>query len=550
MRSRTKIPKLVWFWIILAFILPVPIENAVGEEAQQIIWIIHLIPAMILSYYWGIWGGLLTAIISPFLHFLWMWIEPLLTGTPNSQHNYTSILAATLLQIAISVGIGLLSSTLKKKQNEILHLMYEDPLTGMWNRRYFQKALEDTIRHGNTDAALFYLDLDRFKIVNDTYGHRTGDRMLKEVASRLIRSLEGIEAIVSRLDGDEFTIILPLVRNQGMASDTANRILHTLSEPFHFQHREIHISASIGIALYPKNTFDPETLCRYADIAMYEAKKNRNTCQFFSEQLNRVILEKANMETGLRKSLGNGELQLYYQPKFHLNEMRMVGAEALLRWHSTELGVIPPSEFIPVAEETGLIHVLGEWALRTVCEQNQRWIDEGHPPLRISVNVSVKQLQTEDIVKRVAEALSISRLSAQWLELELTESVFMDGNPVIVQQIQQLREMGVTISIDDFGAGYSSLAYLKSLPADLIKIDKSFILCMLQQEEGTAIVQTIINLGHLLKKRVLAEGIEDEDQLIELRRLGCDDGQGFYLSKPLSSEEFAHMLSPHLMNAK
>ncbi|WP_442598827.1 EAL domain-containing protein [Neobacillus sp. D3-1R] len=426
-----------------------------------------------------------------------------------------------------------------KAEDTINHMAYHDPLTGLPNRRLFKKRFEHTLEEiagKRIEASLLFLDLDRFKVINDSLGHSIGDLLLQKVANRLKYSLRRKD-FIGRQGGDEFLILL----EESTKEETefvAKRILKALSRPFRLKGHEVVITPSIGISLFPTHGHDPETLIRNADIAMYDAKRQgKNTYQFYQLTQEKVLNDQLVLEQNLRKSLERDEFVLHYQPQVDLVTNQICGVEALIRWNHPELGSIPPNRFIPVAEETGLIVPIGEWVIKTACEQNVIWQNNGWPSLVISVNLSIRQFFQANLISMVCRILEETGLDPQYLELEITESMTMNVE-MAIGIIQELKQLGVKVAIDDFGTGYSSLNYLKRLTIDRLKIDQSFVQDIAKDSNDRDIVTTIITMGHNLKMKVIAEGVETEEQLQFLRTHGCDEVQGYLFSKPLSAEDF------------
>jgi diguanylate cyclase (GGDEF)-like protein len=384
--------------------------------------------------------------------------------------------------------------------------------------------------------ALLFLDLDRFKDINDTLGHTCGDQLLTAVADRLREGLRPSE-FLARLGGDEFVFLVTGLRDKRSAGSFAHSILELLNTPFEVDDKELFISTSIGIALSPDDGDDGDTLLTHADMALYAAKEQgRNAFSYFSEELNREARERRHLEGSLHRALSNGEFHLEYQPQIELRSGRIFSFEALLRWQHPDEGLIPPQRFIPVAEETGLIRRLGEWVLQTACLQCRQWQQPGLPPVRVAVNVSGHQFNQPGFIDMVDRVLEETGLDPELLELELTESSLMAGAQESIMTLIDLKVRGMHLAIDDFGTGYSSLSYLKHFPIDRLKIDRSFVRDIVRDLDDRAIVEAIIAMAHSLGLRVLAEGVEHEDELELLRERGCDEVQGFYFAQPLPPE--------------
>ncbi|HKJ65321.1 MAG TPA: EAL domain-containing protein [Desulfopila sp.] len=421
-----------------------------------------------------------------------------------------------------------------------------DELTGLPNRDLFHDRLKQTIVKANRDGgmgALMFLDLDRFKEVNDTMGHSRGDLLLSAVARRLLDSVRKSET-VARLGGDEFVILLTDVKNDQDAVTVANKIRKNMSEPFDVDGHEVFSSTSIGIVLYPRHGNDSHTLLRNADLAMYSAKaRGRNAFAFFNEEMNQKAQERRSMESCLRSALIEKEFFLVYQPQIERSTGKMVGAEALLRWHHPQKGLIPPDQFIPIAEESGLIGPIGEWVLRNARTQAQLWQQAGKPPLRVAVNISGHQFLKPDIVDTIEGILAETGLNPSLLDLELTESILMEVADSMIEPLIDLKMRGVQLSIDDFGTGYSSLSYLKHFPINRIKIDRSFVRDITNVRDNAVIVEAIIAMARSLSLTVVGEGVETEEELDYLAALGCDEIQGYYFSKPVAPEDLFQSLS-------
>jgi diguanylate cyclase (GGDEF)-like protein len=387
-----------------------------------------------------------------------------------------------------------------------------------------------------------FLDLDRFKLINDTMGHNLGDRLLYHVAERIRRSLREGDTI-ARQGGDEFLVLLPEITDDLEVVSVSERILGVFAKPIILDGNEIYISTSIGISLYPSDGTDIDTLVKQADTAMYYAKeKGRNNCQFFTCGLNIKANARLLTENSLRKALVRGEFIVLYQPQVDFESGSIVGLEALIRWNSIELGMVTPSTFIPIAEETGLIVPIGEWVLRTACTQNMTWQEHGFPPLRIAVNISARQFKEPNFIKLVAKVLQETGLDPQWLELEITESIAMENGVTSLEMLNGFKKLGVRISIDDFGTGFSSLNYLRRMPIDTLKIDQCFIEDISSGENGEEVVTAIIQLAKNLHLKVIAEGVETDTQWSFLKEKLCDEMQGYLFSKPVPSQEIERLL--------
>jgi diguanylate cyclase (GGDEF)-like protein len=431
--------------------------------------------------------------------------------------------------------------TIRKNRNLMLkyrELAYEDSLTGLSNRSCFKVDLEKAIEKAeiqHTQISILLLDLDRFKMINDTLGHLVGDQLLKETALRLQYALNS-HCSIYRLGGDEFVVLLEEASGE-KAENVAREIIEVFQHTFTINHQEINITPSVGISSYPESGIDSDALFKAADAAMYLAKgKGRNNYQFYNSELNEVLTRKLLIENELRKAISRNEFELYYQPKFHLQSRRLIGMEALLRWNSKKIGPVSPAEFIPVAEDTGLIVSIGEWVLKNACIQNKKWQQRGYEALCLSVNVSVQQFKHSNIVNSVENVLKETGLNPNYLELEITESI-MQNVEESKKVMTGLRGLGLKISLDDFGTGYSSLHILKNLPINTLKIDKSFI-SDIKVDNDQSMVKGIIDIASNLDLEIVAEGIEQEYQLEVLAAYDCHYGQGYLFSKPVPVSEF------------
>ena len=438
-----------------------------------------------------------------------------------------------------------LQSALLTAQEELEDQATHDFLTGLPNRLLFSDRLTQRLAESQRNKgmlSIMFLDLDRFKLINDGLGHNVGDLLLKQVAERLTSSLRGVDT-VARMGGDEFTIILPSMSDPADASTIADRVISSFSKPFQINEHQLHVTTSIGISVFPTDGADVETLVRSADSAMYRAKEHGgNRYQFCTDNLADMPGAKMKLENGLRGALLHDELLLHYQPRVNCMTGAMLGAEALIRWQHPDLGMVFPDQFIPLAEETSLIMSIDEWVLRTACAQNKAWQDEGLAPMEISVNISARQLQHGDLAATVKSALEDSGLEPRYLWLELTESALMRNPARSGEILREIRDMGVRISLDDFGTGHSSLSYLKDLPTDSIKIDQSFVKNITQNADNAAIAGAVIAMAHSLNLKVVAEGIETLEQLDFLRSLNCDEMQGYFISRPVARDSFAQLL--------
>ncbi|MDO8606795.1 MAG: EAL domain-containing protein [Phaeospirillum sp.] len=435
---------------------------------------------------------------------------------------------------------------LRRKDEQIRYQAYHDALTGLPNRALLDDRLEhaiDVARRHSAQVAVLFLDLDRFKVVNDSLGHQEGDKLLQNTALRILDSVRKSDT-VGRLGGDEFIVILGDFEDTTEVAQVADKILAAIGAPFELAGRILHSSASIGIAVFPQDGDDGPALMKNADIAMYQSKAaGRGTFRFFDPSMNRHALQRLEMEASLRRAIEDSEFLLFYQPKIHVPTGTLNGAEALIRWRQPGGELVSPADFIPVAEETGLIIPIGYWVLEETCRQIRAWREAGYPDITVSVNLSLRQFRDASLVERIEAILTKFGIPGEAIEAELTESAVMEDPVTAIVTLQRLQALGIKISVDDFGTGYSSLAYLKRLPISTIKIDRSFIADLGIDAEDAAIVQTIVGLARTLRLDVVAEGVETEAQLAFLAELGCDVVQGFYYSQPKPADEFAPWLA-------
>jgi len=430
-------------------------------------------------------------------------------------------------------------------EERVRHLAHFDELTGLPNRTLFNQRLSHALaraRRAEQSLAVLFIDLDRFKNINDTLGHDAGDRVLKEVAQRLSGCLREVDT-VSRLGGDEFVVLIEAASRPADIAEVAQKILAAMARPVVLDAQEFHLTASIGISTSPGDSDDLQGLMKNADIAMYRAKEQgKNNFQFYSAQINVHTLERVALESDLRHALERDEFVLHYQPKVDIGSNRIVGMEALLRWQQPGKPLVPPNQFIPLAEETGLIVPIGEWVLRHACRRNKAWQEQGLPFLRIAVNLSPRQFAHANLLQEVAHALQETQLDPTWLELEITESMVMRDPERAVLLLHELKAMGIHLSLDDFGTGYSSLSYLKRFPLDSVKIDRSFIQDLPRDSDDAGITQAIIAMAHSLRLAAIAEGVETAEQLEFLRSNGCDEMQGYLFCRPLPEDQLLPML--------
>ena len=448
-------------------------------------------------------------------------------------------------------------SQLRKAEEEIRLLAFYDSLTGLSNRALFLDRLEKNIalaKRSKRKFALLFLDLDQFKRVNDTMGHLTGDLLLKQVAARLkgnVRSSDTAaiighlpsETAIARLGGDEFAVLLNDIEKPDIAAKVGARIREEVSGSYHLGEHEVSLTTSIGISVFPEDGTDPGVLLKNAESAMYHAKdRGRNRYQFYKATLNREVMERFAIEKDLKKALIENELMLYYQPQIELVSRRIVGAEALIRWHHPLKGLIPPDRFIPIAEESGLIIDINRWVIQNACRQKNIWQLAGIDPVNIAVNLSGYKLSSQDIIRTIRQALEGLPNTRHGLEIEITENVLMQDTKETISTLEGLKDLKLRIALDDFGTGYSSLSYLTSFPVDTIKIDRSFVMGCTTEPKNLIIIKAIIAMGHSMDKRIVAEGIETDAQFELMRELGCDEGQGYLFKHPVPAEDFEALL--------
>ena len=438
------------------------------------------------------------------------------------------------------IGVATDITERKRAEKRLVQLANYDSLTGLPNRTLFRDRLAHAVAQANRKnrlVALLFLDLDRFKMINDSLGHLAGDKLLQAVSGRLLANARE-EDTVARLGGDEFTVILEDITNTEDATIVARKILEVMGKPFYLDGHEVFVTTSIGIAIFPLDGQGLDGLLKNADTAMYRAKEQgRNNYQFYTADMNAKAVEHLIMESSLRHALDRDEFVLHFQPQIDLHSREITGMEVLLRWNHPELGLLYPNQFMLLAEETGLIISIGEWVLNKACAQAALWQSQGLPPMRIAVNLSALQFRENNLVATVADALDLAGLDPQHLELEITESFLMDNVDSAIAKLRALSNLGVHLAIDDFGTGYSSLSYLKKFPLNTLKIDQSFVRDISTDPDDAAIAEAIIALAQTLNLRVMAEGVETEEQINFLRTRGCDQAQGFLISHPVPAQD-------------
>lgn len=449
--------------------------------------------------------------------------------------------------------------------DQIRYLANFDGLTGLTNRQQFNARLTETMQHARSSrnlVAVIIVDVDRFKLINDSLGHSAGDQILQVVAERVNQQVRNSDCVgrldgddpdveIARVGGDEFSLMLPRIVHPTDAGRVAQRILETLREPIDVDGQSLTLTASIGISIYPIDGETTETLIANADRAMSHAKsQGGNSFQYYTESLNATSTRRLVLESKLRNAVEQNRLHLVYQPKVDLRSGRVIGMEALLRWVEPDLGFVPPDEFIPLAEEIGCISKIGRWVLLDACRQNKEWQDRGLNSVPVSVNVSSRQFSDTDLLEVVTEVLEETGLEPQWLELEITESAMLEDEVTTTQTLKLIRERGIRVSLDDFGTGFSSLSYLRRLSLDTLKIDRSFVMDLPDDDDAKGIFEAIIVMAHVLGLVVIAEGVETEEQRDFLHSIDCDEIQGYLISKPVPPDEFAHFLESDAQGSK
>jgi diguanylate cyclase (GGDEF)-like protein len=482
-------------------------------------------------------------------------VTELVTHLEATQRQIVTVvlLALSLLYLFLFLIVKRADNIIKTQEKErraneaeVRYQAYHDSLTGLPNRASFAERMQEALRRAKRArhlVGLLFLDLDRFKVINDSLGHSVGDGLLQLTAKRLQAHVRESD-MAFRMGGDEFTVILENLRAPEDAALVAKRIIESMSQPVTLHEHGLTATISIGMAIGPRDATDAETLVKHADAAMYRAKQaGRNRYEFYTEDLNSKAIERFTLESGLRRALEEGEFMLYYQPKVSVTSGEIVGKEALIRWKHPELGILTPDKFLPVLEDTGLIIPVGEWVLRTACQQTKDWHNAGFRLVPVSVNISSRQFRTGSLLNTIRRVLSETGLEPGYLELELTERLLTDNAEEAIGVLNELKQMGVLISIDDFGTGYSSLNYLRRFPIDILKIDKSFVRDMVTHEKDAAIASAIISLARNLNLGLIAEGVEELNQVEFLQSRGCNEVQGYLFSRPLPPEEFRHLLS-------
>jgi diguanylate cyclase (GGDEF)-like protein len=447
---------------------------------------------------------------------------------------------------------GELETLLRQRTAEVNRLAYYDAVTELPNRALFEDRLAQAVaiaRRAQQMVGILFVSLDQLKKVNDTLGHHSGDRLLREFSERLKNCVSERDT-VARLGGDEFALLLAEIGGTQHVVEIIGSMRQVLKPPFDLGVQELFATASVGVSLFPFDSDDSQTLLKNAGAALYRAKKSGgNNCQFYTVDMHTMAAKRLALETSLRHSIENEEFVVHYQPQVEIDSLQITGVEALVRWRHPHLGLLPPAQFVPLAEDTGLIGSIGECVLRTACLQGRSWQDKGFSPMRMAVNISARQFQQQDIAQMVVRILEQTGMAPEYLDLELTESSIMSDADFAIKVLSGLKGMGVKISIDDFGTGFSSLSYLKRLPIDCLKIDQSFVRDATTDPDDAALVMAIITLAHNLRLTVVAEGVETEEQLGLLRLLRCDELQGYLFSKPLPAEALEELLTAGLRSA-
>jgi diguanylate cyclase (GGDEF)-like protein/PAS domain S-box-containing protein len=436
----------------------------------------------------------------------------------------------------------------KAMEERLNYLAYHDDLTGLPNRTLLSdrfNQLTSQSKRRSKQIALLMLDLNRFKLINDSLGHETGDRVLVEIGKRLLH-MARMGDTIARYGGDEFVVLLPDIESINAVTEIARRINFTISTPLEIDERILHVSCSVGVAIWPNDGEKLDNLLSNADAAMYQAKtRSGEKLQFFTEELNNQVQHRMNMESDLREAINHGELELYYQPQLNLANNTITGMEALLRWHHPKHGMVPPDHFIHLAEETGLILPIGEWVLSQACNQLKQYHEMGFSDLMVAVNVSVRQLEGQNMTLFIKQILNQTGINPACLEIEITESVMMEDPERMIESLRELKQLGIRLALDDFGTGHSSLSYLQRFPFDKLKIDRAFIRHIIESPDDAAIAMTIGAMAKSLKLEVIAEGVETEEQMEFLKKCGCNEIQGYLISRPVPASQFARLLSKY-----
>lgn len=454
-----------------------------------------------------------------------------------------NFVVAALFLIIVTITLILLRT--KIENVKLKELLYKDVLTGLQNGMMFKQNFNLLIEQASKNkekSAIMFIDLDGFKRINDTLGHNTGDQILREYSERLVKCV-GKNNITYRFGGDEFIVVIPKIKNEEYVRYIADNVIKRIQKPCMLDGQELRVTSSIGISIYPNDGESLDVLLRNSDIAMNRAKElGKNNYQFYKNDMNSRSFENLIIENKLHTALEKNEFEVYYQPQIDLNTGEIIGMEALLRWNNDELGFISPAKFIPIAEEVGLIIPIGEWVLYSACKQNKLWQENGIKPIRVAVNISARQFQEYDFVEKVKNILERTKLDPKYLEIEITESIAIKSVDFTIKTLEKLKEMGIKVSIDDFGTGFSSLGYLKNFKIDTLKIDCSFVRDIGLDSDNESIIKAIIMLAKNLRLNVIAEGVETEQQMIFLKEEKCNESQGYLFSRPLCAKDFEQFL--------
>ncbi len=582
-RGRIRSAILIYIWVnLFAICLAAWIFDGIYSTA----WVLHIwtitIAGTLLAPVYALWmtGGVVAYfLLLVFLYQSGLYIPPLTLGTGREFVNISFLMLMLISTVGLLTYLNMrslrdtlmrlrmatkeleghrrtLEQRVKERTDELMKanaaldkLATHDVLTGLPNRMMFSQLLNRAIQSAQRykrQFVVFFIDLDRFKIINDTLGHEAGDRVLQEVAARLKQTLRAID-VVARLGGDEFIILVDEIDDLSQVANIAHKVLSAASKPMVLMGEESRVTASIGISIYPKDAQDEQSLIKTADIAMYLAKEEgKNNYQFFSKEIQSKSIGRLSIETNLRSALEQNEFSLHYQARLDFKTGAITGVEALLRWQNSYLGSMTPTQFIPVAEETGLMVPIGRWVLKTACAQNIAWQLQGLPPVCMAVNLSLQQLIDDNLPDDISTALKNSGMAPNLLELEITESMLMHNPERVITALTKIKAMGVRLAIDNFGTGYSSVAHIKHFPIDTIKVDRSFIRNLPQDTGNKAVTEAIIAMGKTLSLTVIAEGVETQEQMDFLQGHACDGMHGYYFSKPTTPEQFADMLRNHV----
>jgi diguanylate cyclase (GGDEF)-like protein len=539
-----------FFLILLIYLIPILIDTE--NRSQELIWLFQIFPSILLPFIYGKIGGYIAAFLGTVIHGINEFVEIYIHQEIYSFHNIISMIIVSVINFTVAITIGILVENLRKEKNSLKkavtkmeYMAHHDHLTGLPNRWNFETKLQKVIKESENNKSLIavlILDLDRFKLINESLGHNHGDQLLKNVSKRISLFLQNGD-FLARQEGDEFILYFSNFHSKDEAEQRINKLLQIFERPFTINNHEYFITCSIGVSFYPFDGLTCPELIQHADIAMYSAKDiGRNKYQTYNltklEEINDVV----KMEAHLRRAMLQNEFTIHYQPFVNLQNGKITGMEALLRWYNTDLGTVSPAEFIPIAEEIGMISQLGQWVLKEACTQTKILSDLFQTPIRIAVNISSKQFQDQDFVDIVCRTLNETGLPPNQLELEITESVSLYNINEVIGKLSMLKGLGISIAIDDFGTGYSSISYLKYLPVDTLKIDQSFIQNMLGNFKDKALVQGLISLSKIFGFNVTAEGVENCEQLELLKDFDCGLAQGYLFSKPVAIQEFYQVL--------